>query len=453
MLSDGLTSQQAKGEAREEVEVLDVAQMLLASVKGESATRAEGRRGRGRSRRQEVGGDQGRARAGRRHPDRGHGHGDRGRRPAAKASGGSSLFDIGGDEAEAEAKPEPAAKAEPSGGSLFDIGGDEPEARTEPEKKAAEPASSGGSLFDIAADEPEARTEPEKKPAEPRPPAVRCSTSPPTSPKPRPNRSPRRPSLSRPEAGTGSRTRRRDPPERLPLRHRRTRDRKPRANRNPRRPSLSRPRTSQAKRTSPTPTSAPAPLSARRRLSPPATTSPRLRSPSRSRRPRTNRRERRGARARRRARGREAGGEAEAGEQRRGTPAEDRRRHQRVGLALRPLTVRSDVVPLTPERSEHGLRRVRRGAQDPAGARRGAARDRRERGAPDRRRHPAPGGVAHPPDARSRPGRLRRHADGVCLRVLADSGISRYRIRGATGPRRDRAHHAEPSPSSPSTPT
>ena len=40
MLSDGLTSEQAEGEAREEVEVLDVAQMLLASVKGESATKA-----------------------------------------------------------------------------------------------------------------------------------------------------------------------------------------------------------------------------------------------------------------------------------------------------------------------------------------------------------------------------------------------------------------------------
>ena len=40
MLSDGLTAQQAKGEAREEVEVLDVAQMLLASVKGEQATKA-----------------------------------------------------------------------------------------------------------------------------------------------------------------------------------------------------------------------------------------------------------------------------------------------------------------------------------------------------------------------------------------------------------------------------
>ena len=40
MLSDGLTAEQAKGNAREEVEILDVAQMLLASVKGEPATKA-----------------------------------------------------------------------------------------------------------------------------------------------------------------------------------------------------------------------------------------------------------------------------------------------------------------------------------------------------------------------------------------------------------------------------
>src|SRR5699024_5027897 len=39
MLSDGLTAQQAAGKAREEVEVLDVAQMLLASVKrGQNGT-------------------------------------------------------------------------------------------------------------------------------------------------------------------------------------------------------------------------------------------------------------------------------------------------------------------------------------------------------------------------------------------------------------------------------
>ncbi len=87
MLSDGLTEVQSKGEAREEVEVLDVAQMLLASVKGESVRPGEGQGGCGRRcrrRRHRDGdghrGDQGRARRRRHHPDRGHGHRDRGRR-------------------------------------------------------------------------------------------------------------------------------------------------------------------------------------------------------------------------------------------------------------------------------------------------------------------------------------------------------------------------------------
>ena len=47
MLSDGLTQQQSAGEAREEVEVLDVAQMLLASVKGESSAPAKAKAGAG----------------------------------------------------------------------------------------------------------------------------------------------------------------------------------------------------------------------------------------------------------------------------------------------------------------------------------------------------------------------------------------------------------------------
>ena len=43
MLSDGLTAEQADGSAREEVEVLDVAQLLLASVKrGESGVNQSG---------------------------------------------------------------------------------------------------------------------------------------------------------------------------------------------------------------------------------------------------------------------------------------------------------------------------------------------------------------------------------------------------------------------------
>ena len=270
MLSDGLTSQQAKGEAREEVEVLDVAQMLLASVRGESATKVKA--GVGAAAPAAKKSEQTKA-----EPEPGDvtqtentvtETADVG--PAAKASGGSSLFDLGGDEPEAKTEPEKKA-AEPasSGGSLFDIGGDEPEAKSEPEstpaepvetKKAAEPASSGGSLFDIATDEPEAKSEPEKKPAEParprrtsapaahsstsppmnprpranpnprrpspsRPrrtsaPAAHSSTSPPTNPRPRANRNPRRPSpSSAPEAGTRSRAGRRDPPGRLPLRH------------------------------------------------------------------------------------------------------------------------------------------------------------------------------------------------------------------------------------------
>ena len=250
MLSDGLTSQQAKGEAREEVEVLDVAQMLLASVKGESATKVKAGVGAAAPAAKK-------SEATKAEPEPGDvtqtedtvtETADVG--PAAKASGGSSLFDIGGDEAEAEAKPEPAAKAEPSGGSLFDIGGDEPEAKTEPEKKAAEPASSGGSLFDIAADEPgsqdrtgdrqpaeparsggslfdiaadepEAKSEPEPTPAEPveateegtrqphppprSPKAAPSSTSPHPNRRPRANRNPRRPSRSRPRTSRRSR--------------------------------------------------------------------------------------------------------------------------------------------------------------------------------------------------------------------------------------------------------
>ena len=87
MLSDGLTAEQAAGNAREEVEVLDVAQMLLASVKGEVATRVRKPAPAGTTsspastdsadqRRNQAG-----ARGRRRHPDPRYGHRDRGRRP------------------------------------------------------------------------------------------------------------------------------------------------------------------------------------------------------------------------------------------------------------------------------------------------------------------------------------------------------------------------------------
>ncbi len=167
MLSDGLTAAQSDGTAREEVEVLDVAQMLLASVKGEVATRR--RPGDGGATAPAAKSVETKA-----EPDADDvtqtadtvtATEDVG--PAAKASGGTSLFDTPA-EPESETKAAPEKKPESSGGSLFDVGGDdkpEPEAKAEPEKK---PESSGGSLFDVGGDEPEAKAEPEPEP-EPEP--------------------------------------------------------------------------------------------------------------------------------------------------------------------------------------------------------------------------------------------------------------------------------------------
>jgi hypothetical protein len=180
MLSDGLTSEQAEGRARDEVEVLDVAQMLLASVKGESATRA----GRADSsaaapaapaepavRREETraepepGDDTQTASTVTETADVG---------PAAKASGGSSLFDVGADDApvsEAGAAAAPMTEVTaPAGGSLFDLDAEtEDSAAAEPPAPAVTPPSSepvaevpaGGSLFDIAPEEPAASAQPE----------------------------------------------------------------------------------------------------------------------------------------------------------------------------------------------------------------------------------------------------------------------------------------------------
>ncbi len=197
MLSDGLTAMQDSGDAREEVEVLDVAQMLLASVKGEPATRqkkasasssaatAAGAATDTLVREEETAAE----------PEAGDATqtpgtitetADAG--PAAKASGGSSLFDLGGDEPADEPATASAEKSVPaeaaSGGSLFDLGGDEPAQDTTQEKPSEpeEPAtSSSGSLFDLeaptepepaaAAAEPEveAAAEPTKAPASPAP--------------------------------------------------------------------------------------------------------------------------------------------------------------------------------------------------------------------------------------------------------------------------------------------
>ncbi len=219
MLSDGLTSAQERGDAREEVEVLDVAQMLLASVKGVSATKhlpGAGASANGAA-------SSGPATALKAEPETGDATitedtvtdtADGG--PAAKASGGSSLFDTPSQEPEAtatvdEEKPVPAeAKAaEPAsaGGSLFDVGGEAPDeapaAKTEPAAKSesgdlgdsgslfdvgggqaeAPPAgkaetkpeasaeesgdlAAGGSLFDVGSDQPAAKTEPAEARAE-----------------------------------------------------------------------------------------------------------------------------------------------------------------------------------------------------------------------------------------------------------------------------------------------
>ncbi|MCW2855200.1 MAG: protein of unknown function cysteine-rich region domain protein [Marmoricola sp.] len=118
MLEDGLTSEQDAGRAREEVEVLDVAQLLLASVKGEG-------------KRVKVAEPKAKPAAPAAEPT----PAPAAEAPAPAASGGS-LFDT----------PAPAAPASPapaSGGSLFDT------PAPEPAKPAAAPAS-GGSLFDVA---------------------------------------------------------------------------------------------------------------------------------------------------------------------------------------------------------------------------------------------------------------------------------------------------------------
>ncbi|WP_370250583.1 (Fe-S)-binding protein [Nocardioides sp.] len=196
MLSDGLTAAQDQGTARPEVEVLDVAQMLLASVKGEMATKlapssapapAAGGGGTATLVKEETTVEAPVAKAApapaeveveepvaKAAPAGGSGGGLfddpsalLGDAPATEAkaapaggSGGGSLFDMGGDA--------PAAPAAPSGGSgggsLFDLGGEETPA---PEAKAAPaaPASGGGSLFDISAPAEEAAPSAEPAPA------------------------------------------------------------------------------------------------------------------------------------------------------------------------------------------------------------------------------------------------------------------------------------------------
>ncbi|WGL52302.1 (Fe-S)-binding protein [Nocardioides sp. BP30] len=181
MLSDGLTAAQADGTARESVEVLDVAQMLLASVKGEQATKLlpgegapAGAPAAPAAKKADV--------ATKAEPSPGDvtvtentitETADAG--PAAKASqgagGGSSLFDEAPAQEAAQETAQPAAEAATpaapaSGGSLFDnpsslfdTPAKAPESAPAPAEPAAgtaaEPAGSGGSsLFDIPATKP-----------------------------------------------------------------------------------------------------------------------------------------------------------------------------------------------------------------------------------------------------------------------------------------------------------
>ena len=118
MLSDGLTSEQAQGQAREEVEVLDVAQMLLASVSpppragrtesAAAATSAAGAEPEARSeetRAEPEPGDDTQT------EDTVTETADVG--PAAKASGGSSLFDVAADD-ESPGPPRPTRPSPPA---------------------------------------------------------------------------------------------------------------------------------------------------------------------------------------------------------------------------------------------------------------------------------------------------------------------------------------------------
>ena len=200
MLSDGLTTAQGAGDAREEVEVLDVAQMLLASVKGVQATKAApGQTANGSApaapAAATASGGEAPVEETKAEPDGGDdtqtedtvtATEDVG--PAAKASGGSSLFDAPAEEpataAEHKSVPAEAEAAKPAsaGGSLFDVGSDAAEpapAETETETAAPAPAA-GGSLFDIQADDGATESAGVSTPAaseEPAPPAASQPTA------------------------------------------------------------------------------------------------------------------------------------------------------------------------------------------------------------------------------------------------------------------------------------
>jgi Fe-S oxidoreductase len=176
MLSDGLTEEQSAGRAREEVEVLDVAQLLLASVKGEApvAKASSPKQAAVAAEPSEADATQ-TASTVTETADAG---------PAAKASGGGSLFDTPAPETtEAKESTEaPEAESKPAeSGSLFDTPAPEaPKAKesTEAPKAESKPAeekpaaaeskaeTGGGSLFDFPAPGQDAPTPSEEAQAE-----------------------------------------------------------------------------------------------------------------------------------------------------------------------------------------------------------------------------------------------------------------------------------------------
>ena len=152
MLDDGLTAAQSRGEAREEVEVLDVAQMLLASVKGVSATKAAIVAGAapgpaappaaGESEASPTGTTADEV-------------------PATVPDDAGSLFDT---PAPVEDKP-----AEPADGSLFDDASSLFDTPAPAEEAKAEEPQASGSLFDEGTSLFDTPAATEQKPSEPEP--------------------------------------------------------------------------------------------------------------------------------------------------------------------------------------------------------------------------------------------------------------------------------------------
>ncbi|HSE10879.1 MAG TPA: heterodisulfide reductase-related iron-sulfur binding cluster [Nocardioidaceae bacterium] len=188
MLSDGLTAKQADGSAREEVEVLDVAQLLLASVKGESrtpakagvaakaepatgdatqtastvtATAAVGANATATEEKDPEVETSKPASSGSLF-DAAPEATDKGDKPSGTT--GTSLFDTGSSPATSESSESATTETKSSGGSLFDVGSSEPESQVEAGETESASTTSGGSLFDVGSSEPE----PEPAKAEPK---------------------------------------------------------------------------------------------------------------------------------------------------------------------------------------------------------------------------------------------------------------------------------------------